>query len=133
MAAHGPEGRTVRLYDATRRRCQPISTIDIDGFHSNKPNDAVEHIKFDPYGQYLALGRSDNFVQVLDVNNTSEMLRSLYHAPSIAGPGADTYGITKLRWITGFGGKGLRLFSGGDDGMWRNLNYDATDARSKGA
>lgn len=47
----------------------------------------------------------------------SSVFRTFHHAPSIAGPGADTYGITGLRWITGYDGRGLRLFSGGDDGL----------------
>jgi len=83
--------------------------------------DDIEHLKFDPSGEYLAVGRSDNIVQIFDTR-MGAILHTLHHGESISmKPPGERYGITAMEWVVGWHGYGLRLLTGGEDGcvrMW---------------
>jgi WD40 repeat protein len=108
----GSEGHKIGLHDVRLKCLKQNSSVTLEG---PQEDPVVEHMKFDPYGNYLAVGRADNFVQIFDVR-TNKFIHEFHHANSIAGPGIATFGITGLCWITGWQGIGLRLFTGGDDG-----------------
>lgn len=123
IATNGPAGHKVRLYDITRQSSDPGATINVNDMDRHHREQNISHIKFDPYGDYLAIGRPDNVVQIIDRRNTGTVLRTFYHGQSIAVPGpgegkigGESFGITGLRWVTGWQGMQLRLFSGGEDG-----------------
>jgi WD40 repeat protein len=76
----------------------------------------IEHLKFDPSGEYLAVGRSDNVVQILDTR-MGTILHTLHHGESVSTqPPSERYGITAMEWVTGWHGCGVRLLTGGEDG-----------------
>ena len=78
----------------------------------------IEHLKFDPSGEYLAVGRSDNIVQIFDTRMGTN-LHTLYHSESISmKPPNERYGITAMEWVVGWHGRGVRLLTGGEDGEW---------------
>jgi len=78
----------------------------------------IEHLKFDPSGEYLAVGRSDNIVQIFDTR-AGAILHTLYHGESISTkPPSERYGITAMEWVVGWHGCGVRLLTGGEDGKW---------------
>lgn len=80
------------------------------------PGKDIEHIKFDPSGEYVAVGRSDNVVQVFDTR-TGAPLHTLHHGESVSTkPPGEQYGITAMEWVTGLHGCGVRLLTGGEDG-----------------
>ena len=80
------------------------------------PRKDIEHIKFDPSGEYLAVGRSDNIVQIFDTR-MGTILHTLHHGESVSTkPPSEQYGITALDWVTGWHGCGVRLLTGGEDG-----------------
>lgn len=80
------------------------------------PRNDIEHLKFDPSGEYLAIGRSDNVVQILDTR-MGTILHTFHHGESVStNPPSERYGITAMEWVTGWHGCGVRLLTGGEDG-----------------
>jgi WD40 repeat protein len=79
----------------------------------------IEHLKYDPSGEYLAVGRSDNIVQIFDTR-MGAILHTLHHGESISmKPPSEQYGITAMEWVAGWHGYGVRLLTGGEDGELR--------------
>ena len=77
----------------------------------------IEHLKFDPSGGYIAIGRSDNAVQIFDTI-AGKILHTLHHGNSICDePHTERYGITAMEWVVGWHGYGMRLLTGGEDGL----------------
>ena len=86
----------------------------------------IEHLKFDPSGEYLAIGRSDNIVQVFDTR-MGAILHTLHHGESISmKPPNERYGITAMEWVVGWHGYGVRLLTGGEDGELPVINSSAS-------
>ena len=86
----------------------------------------IEHLKFDPSGEYLAIGRSDNIVQIVDTR-MGAILHTLHHGESISTkPPNERYGITAMEWVVGWHGNGVRLLTGGEDGEWVMINLPYT-------
>lgn len=82
----------------------------------------IEHLKFDPSGEYLAVGRSDNVAQILDTR-MGTILHTLHHGTSVSTrPPSERYGITAMEWVTGWHGRGVRLLTGGEDGEQSTAN-----------
>jgi len=82
----------------------------------------IEHLKFDPSGEYLAVGRSDNIVQIFDTR-MGVILHTLHHGESISTkPPSERYGITAMEWVVGWHGYGARLLTGGEDGELPVIN-----------
>ena len=76
----------------------------------------IEHLEFDPSGEYIAVGRSDNIVQIFDTR-MGAILHTLHHGKSISmKPPSERYGITAMEWVVGWHGCGVRLLTGGEDG-----------------
>ena len=72
----------------------------------------INSLSLSPDGIYLAVGRSDNWVDVYD----SRMLqRRELHSFAHEGGGPDTYGVVKTQWVDGYP-FGFGLVSGGVDG-----------------
>ena len=83
----------------------------------------IEHLKFDPSGEYLAIGRSDNIVQIIDTRMAA-LLHTIHHAESISiKPPNERYGITAMEWVVGWHGCGVRLLTGGEDGERLMTNF----------
>jgi WD40 repeat protein len=106
--------------------CHKLSTFDVRAQASKlameyvisgvPPGKDIEHVKFDPSGEYLAVGRSDNIVQIFDTR-MGAILHTLHHGESISTkPPSERYGITAMEWIVGWHGCGVRLLTGGEDG-----------------
>lgn len=71
-----------------------------------------------PDGVYLALGRHDNCTHVYDSRFLGKGPLYDFRHDNFAAktvPGAESYGVMKLQWVTN--GNRLGLVSGGSDGM----------------
>lgn len=116
------------IFDVRMEVSKVVSEYSISGVPLGKD---VEHLKFDPSGEYLAIGRSDNIAHVFDAR-MGTILHTLYHGESITSkPPDEQYGITAMEWVTGWHGCGVRLLTGGEDGcvrMW-DIARPTTDYR----
>ena len=101
------------IFDARVEASKLVTELTISGVpHGND----IEHLKFDPSGEYLAVGRSDNIVQIVDTR-MGAILHTLHHGESISTKSPDErYGITAMEWVVGWHGHGVRLLTGGEDG-----------------
>lgn len=101
------------VFDVRMQASKLTAELAISGIpHGND----IEHLKFDPSGEYLAVGRSDNIVQIVDTR-MGEILHTLHHGNSISTqPPNERYGITAMEWVGGWHGRGVRLLTGGEDG-----------------
>ena len=87
------------------------------------PGKDIEHLRFDPSGEYLAVGRSDNLAQIIDTR-MGAILHTLHHGESISTtPPNEQYGITAMEWVVGWHGCGVRLLTGGEDGELSMINF----------
>ena len=103
------------IFDVRVEASKLATELTISGIPHGKD---VEHLKFDPSGEYLAVGRSDNIVQIFDTRMGSN-LHTLHHGESISmKPPNERYGITAMEWVVGWHGRGVRLLTGGEDGEW---------------
>lgn len=121
LATHTETSHILSIFDVRVKESEPIAEHIIPGI---LPGGDIEHLKFDPSGEYLAVGQSDNVVQIFDTR-VGTILHTLHHGKSISTkPPDEHYGITAMEWITGWHGCGMRLLTGGEDGEW--LTPDCT-------
>lgn len=113
LATHTGTSHKLSIFDVRVRASKFATEHTILGI---SPMNDIEHLKFDPSGEYLAVGRSDNVVQILD-SRMGTILHTFYHGESVStNPPGEQYGITAMEWVTGWHGYGLRLLTGGEDG-----------------
>ncbi|KAH7913875.1 WD40-repeat-containing domain protein [Hygrophoropsis aurantiaca] len=159
MALH-PDGRTLalmtatssshhlRLYDVRRTGPQPSSSVPLPPtltIHPTAQIPLVPYAKyqsyevncasFSPDGLFLAVARNDNITHVYDTRNIGrDVLYGFPHQDPHRGvPGTESYGVVEAQWVTGRGGRGMGLVTGGNDGCVRfwDCGISASD-NSKG-
>ena len=115
LATHTTAFHKLSIFDVRVEASKLATELTISGVpHGND----IEHLKFDPSGEYLAIGRSDNIAQIIDIRMGS-ILHTLHHGKSISmKPPNERYGITAVKWVAGWHGYGVRLLTGGEDGEW---------------
>lgn len=119
LATHTGASHRLSIFDVRVEASKLAAEHTILGIPSG--ND-IEHLKFDPSGEYLAVGRSDNVAQILDTR-MGTVLHTLHHGESVSTkPASEQYGITAMEWVTGWHGCGLRLLTGGEDGEYSIVN-----------
>jgi WD40 repeat protein len=119
LATHTPTCHKLSIFDVRVEASKVVTEYVISDI---PPRNDVEHLKFDPSGEYLAVGRSDNVAQVFDTR-MGAILHTLHHGKSISTkPPSERYGITAMEWVTGWHGCGVRLLTGGEDGVSPKLN-----------
>ena len=113
LVTHTNTCHKLSIFDVRMGASKLATELTISGIpHGND----IEHLKFDPSGEYLAIGRSDNIVQIFDTRMGAN-LHTLYHGESISmKPPSERYGITAMEWVVGWHGCGGRLLTGGEDG-----------------
>ena len=113
LATHTNTCHKLSILDVRMEAPKLATELTISGIpHGND----IEHLKFDPSGEYLAVGRSDDIVQIIDTRMGS-ILHTLHHGKSISTkPPNERYGITAMEWVVGLHGCGVRLLTGGGDG-----------------
>nr|VWO96744.1 Transcriptional repressor TUP1 [Ganoderma boninense] len=121
IATEGP-GRipayTLRQYDVrnggNRKAQQQVKLKPFAGSLDRMCTE-INSLSLSPDGIYIAVGRSDNWVDVYD----SRMLqRRELHSFAHEGGGPDTYGVVKTQWVDSYP-FGFGLVSGGVDGCIR--------------
>jgi len=119
LATHTNTFHKLSIFDVRVEASKLATELTIPGIpHKND----IEHLKFDPSGEYLAIGRSDNIVQIVDTR-MGVILHTLHHGKSISTkPPDEQYGITAMEWVVGWHGYGVRLLTGGEDGEWLMIN-----------
>ena len=119
LVTHTSVSHKVSIFDVRAAASAPSAEFTISGIRHGKD---VEHLKFDPSGEYLAIGRSDNVVQIFDTR-MGTILHALHHGESISmEPPDERYGITGMEWVVGWHGYGVRLLTGGEDGELSMIN-----------
>ena len=120
LATHTNTFHKLSIFDVRVEVSKLATELTIPGIpHGND----IEHLKFDPSGEYLAIGRSDNIVQIIDTR-MGAILHTLHHGKSISTkPPDERYGITAMEWVVGWHGYGVRLLTGGEDGEWLMINF----------
>lgn len=123
LVTHANASHKVSIFDVRVAASEPSAGFTISGVRHGKD---VEHLKFDPSGEYLAIGRSDNVVQIFDTRMAA-ILHTLHHGGSISmKPPGEQYGITGMEWVVGWHGYGARLLTGGEDGKRPMMNSSRT-------
>jgi len=122
LATHGGTSHKLSILDVRVEESKPTTEFSVLGIpHGND----IEHLKFDPSGEYLAIGRSDNIVQVFDTR-MGIILHTLHHGESISmKPPSERYGITAMEWVVGWCGYGVRLLTGGEDGELLMIKFSS--------
>lgn len=87
---------------------------------SPPPDAEVKVMSFSPDGVYLMTARNDNEVHVYDRRFLGQGDRGkplMYvHDGDDRTTGTSRYGVTEAKWVDGWGGLGLGIVSGGQDG-----------------
>lgn len=119
LATHTSTSHKLSIFDVRVEASKLATEFTISGIPHGKD---IEHLKFDPSGEYLAVGRSDNIVEIFDTR-MGAMLHTLHHGKSISTmPPSERYGITAMEWVVGWHGYGVRLLTGGEDGELPVIN-----------
>ena len=114
LATHTGTCHKLSIFDVRVEASKLTTEYTISGI---PPRNDIEHLKFDPSGEFLAVGRSDNIVEIFDTR-MGTILHTLHHGESISmNANSERYGITAMEWITGWNGCGMRLLTGGEDGV----------------
>lgn len=112
------------IFDVRVEASKFTTELTISGVPRGKD---IEHLEFDPSGEYIAVGRSDNIVQIVDTR-MGVILHTFHHGKSIsAKPPNELYGITGMEWVAGWHGHGVRLLTGGEDGGSSVINFLSPD------
>lgn len=113
LATHTGTCHKLSIFDVRVKASTLTAEYTISGI---PPRNDIEHLKFDPSGEYIAVGQSDNVVQIFDTR-MGALLHTLHHGESISmNSYSERYGITAMEWVTGWHGCGVRLLTGGEDG-----------------
>ncbi|KAI0639295.1 hypothetical protein C8Q77DRAFT_51445 [Trametes polyzona] len=124
IATEGPETTyNLRQFDARRRRREPVQTVALEPFvdFTDRAAMDVNSLSLSADGLYLAVGRTDNWVDVYDARMLARgPLHSLAHEESdkTDTERGRTYGVVKTQWVEGTP-YGVGLVSGGADGCVR--------------